>query len=285
MTDFSMWVIARKPNPEILKILSEQIDEHPWAAYFCHQLPTVISPNSMNSRCRREAIPFDQCIIDRFFYLNRDAGQERLAGGGVTTRIHWDGEPQTLPAGWEGTIKCSYRDSMSADRRVNTLVGLLAFTTARFRRQNASGAVLNAMCKSGQEEGLRYTIIPALPPLQFTREYAGISMKELAALKREDGQPLDHWVRVHVKKGADVIGYCDQSHSFALSLSDFRKHISSAPITTSGYHVVETDRDVVLRLSRERGWQRVYADLERETVSFDWGCVWVRYDLDKLNFD
>jgi hypothetical protein len=230
-------------------------------------------------------VPFDQCIIDRFFYLYREAGQERLAAGGVTTRIFWDGEPETLPAGWEGTIARSYLNSTAGDRRVNTLVPLLAFTTARFRRQNASGTVLNAMCKSGQQEGFRYAIIPALPPLQFKREYAGISMRELAALKREDGQPLDHWIRVHVKKGADVIGLYDHSHRFALSLSDFNRHISSTPLTSSGYHIVETDRDVVLRFSREKAWQRIHADLKRETVSFDWGCVWVRYDLEKLNFE
>ena len=79
---------------------------------------------------------------------------------------------------------------------------MLAFTTSRYRWQNASGTVLNAMCRSGQEEGFRYAIIPALPPLQFKREYAGISMAELAKLQREDGQPLDHWIRVHLKKGS-----------------------------------------------------------------------------------
>jgi hypothetical protein len=110
-------------------------------------------------------------------------------------------------------------------------------------------------------------------------------MTELASLQRPDGQPLDHWVRVHVKKGAEIIGCCDHSHRFALSLKDFQAHISSAPLSRSGYHVIETDRDVVLRLSKEAAWQRVYADMERQIVSFDWGCVWVRYDLKRLSFE
>ena len=283
---FSMWVIGRKRNPEILSILRDSRDEHPWAAYLFHQSsPTLISPNVPNSKCRLEPVPFDDCIIDRFFYVYRDSSQEHLAGGGITTRICWDGRPETLPPGWQGAVKSSFLDSRASDRPVNTLVPLLAFTASRFRRQNASSAVLNAMCRSGQEQGFRYAIIPALPPLQFTREYAGIAMEELAKLRRQDGQPLDHWIRVHLKKGAEIIGYCEHSHRFALSLNDFRANISSTPILQSGYHVVESDRDVVLRLSRETAWQRIYADLEREIVSFDWGCVWVRYDLEKLSFD
>ena len=219
---FSMWVIARKTDPEILGILQGSIREHPWAAHFCHQAsPTLISPNVPSSKCRLEPVPFDQCIIDRFFLVHRESSLEYLAGGGITTRICWDGSPETLPPGWQGVVRSSYLDSTASDRRVNTLVPMLAFTTSRYRRQNASGTVLNAMCRSGQEEGFRYAIIPALPPLQFKREYAGISMAELAKLQREDGQPLDHWIRVHLKKGADIIGYCEHSHRFALSLVIF----------------------------------------------------------------
>lgn len=286
MGDFQLWTIARKTNPEILAILRQSITERPWAAYFCKESPLAVMPGDLNTRCRLEPVPFDHCLLDRFFLVERDAdgGRESLAGAAISTHLHWDGDARTLPAGWQGAVRQSYLDSITRDRAPNTVVPLLVFTPGRYKGKGIAGRLVDEMCKSGQKQGFQYAILPTLPPLQFQKEHVATAMTELARLEREDGLPADYWVRLHLRKGAEVIGYDDRSHRFALSTGDFSAHVSSDPVRTTGYHVVRLDKDVSLGINRHNMWQQVYADIERDIVTFDWGCIWVRYDLRSLLF-
>ena len=93
---------------------------------------------------------------------------------------------------------------------------------------------------------------------------------EFAALKREDGLPRDHWVRLHVRLGAEIIGVSNTSHQHAFPLKDFYQQFPAPVITQSGYTLVQ---------QRDGGWYNVYVDLEREFVLVNQGCVWVRHPL------
>lgn len=282
VSDFEWWIIEQKTHLDIIELLQTQLKERPWCRYFLHENP--LSPGNLNSTCRLEFVPFDRCVQDRFFYVNRSKNPEILAGSGITTQIFWDSNPESLPGGWQGAVRQSYIDSNTNNRRPNTQVALLVFTTKRFRGRGLSGLILSKMCITAKKRGYRYLIVPALPPTQFQKEYAKFSIEEIINLKRTDNQYLDYWIRLHTKMGADIIGHCAKSHRFAFTLEDFNKNVSSDSINSTGEHLLRLDRDSSLGPNKKNMWQLVYADVERSFVLFDWKCVWVQYDLYKLQF-
>ena len=282
MKDFEWWIVEQKTNLEMLDVLREQANDRPWAAYFVYERP--LSLGNLSSTCRMGYVPFDQCVQDRYFHLDQSENIEMLAAGGITTQIDWDFTPDNLPAGWQGAVRQSYFDLKSEQRKPNTQVALLAFTTQRYRGQGQAGKVLSKMCSTAQRRGYRYLIVPALLPTQFEKEYVRMSMEEISSLKREDGQFYDYWLRLHTRMGATVIGTCEHSHRFAFSLDDFSRVVSSYPVSSSGNHVVRLDKDQGLGANHKNMRQLIFADLEHDFVLFNWGCVWVQYDLHQLQF-
>src|SRR6202171_3687977 len=56
---------------------------------------------------------------------------------------------------------------------------------------------------------LRGVILPVRPTMKST--YPLVPMERYVGWKREDGFPLDPWLRVHVRMGARVIKVCSRS--------------------------------------------------------------------------
>jgi hypothetical protein len=282
VTDLEWWIIEQKTHSEIIELLRSESKERPWAKFFLYDNP--LSPGNLNSTCRLEFVPFDRCVQDRLYLVDRSRNPEILAGCGITTQIYWDFNPDNLPDGWQGAVRQGYFDAKENHRLPNTQVALLAFTTQRFRGQGLSDKILSKMCSTAQSRGYRYLIVPALPPTQFQKEYVQSPIEDIADLKGKDGQYLDYWIRLHSRKGAKIIGSCAHSHRFAFSLNDFSKNVSSDTIDSTGEHIVRLDRDSMLGPNNKNMWQLVYADRERSFVVFDWKCVWVQYDLEALQF-
>lgn len=276
MKGFEWWMIRQKTHREALQILKKKSEVKPWCGYFLGDPP--LNPGNLNSRCRIGYVPFEDCVQDRYYYVDKSRDPEILASGGISTQISWDGDPVHLPEGWQGAVRRSYEDSKSG-AKPNTMVALLAFTPQRFRGRGFSSVMLSKMKSEAKRQGFRALIVPALPPAQFEQDKVRLTMAELADLKRDDGSIYDYWIRVHSQLEATVIGHCDTSHRFILTLKDFHTFVSSTPIPSTGEHVVTLDKDHVLGPNAKNMWQLVYADLERDFVTFDWGCVWVRYDI------
>lgn len=281
MDTLEWWLIERKTHEENLGVLREASVARPWAGYFLNDQP--LSPGNLNSICRIGYVPFRWCPQDRIFLIDRSRDPEILAAGGITTEIRWDGDPAHLPAGWQGAVRQAHADARSAGVTPNTLVALLAFTVPRFRERGLSGRVLTKMCHLARERGYRHLIVPALPPTQFEADHVRTPIEQIATLRRADGEYHDYWIRLHTRKGATVIGTCARSHRFVFSLEDFAANVSSDAIAHTGEHVVRMDKDTVLGPGRSEMRQVVYADLERSLVTFNWGCVWVQYDIQKLD--
>lgn len=278
MADLKWWIIEQKTHLEIMDIFKSEVLTRPWCQFFLYDSPNY--PGNLNSKRRIGFVPFDKCVQNRLYYVDQSRNLEILAAGGITTQIHWDNNPATLPAGWQGSVTQSYYDTQNSDVEQNTMVALLAFTTQRFRNQGLSGLMLSKMIELAKERQYKSLLVPALPPSQFEKDHISLSMEELASLKREDDQYYDYWVRLHTRKGAEVIGYCDDSHRFVYNLKDFSDFVSSTPIHSTGEHIVNLDRDKILGPNSKNMWQVIYADLERNFVTFNWGCIWMKYDIE-----
>jgi len=282
MDDLEWWTIEQKTHDEIVEILKSYSETKPWVNYFIQDYPMY--PGSLSSVCRIGFVPFKDCIQDRYYLIDKTRKFESVAAGGIVTQINWDHRKDPLPDGWQGSVRKSFLDAREG-LEPNTMVALLAFTLSRYRKGGLSERVLSKMCVTGQERGYKYMLLPALPPSQFEENNVRLKMDEIIDLKRDDGKYYDYWLRIHTRKGAEIIGSCETSHRFIFSLKDFSEYVSSDPVETTGEHVIRMDKDLVLGNNSKNMWQLVYADIERSFVTFDWGCVWARYDLEKLHFD
>lgn len=211
---------------------------------------------------------FDKILLDWILLVDDSKGEERsrLLAHGVATRIRWSGDVADLPSGWQGAVRQSYLDNIVNGATCNSLVGLFINVEPPFREGGLAADVVGTMKTIRREQRLAHFIIPLRLPQHYTRENAALPIAQFSAMRRTDGLPLDHWLRLHVRLGAQIAATSETSHQHAMSTRDFFGQFG-ARFETSGYHLVEKNGE----------WFRAYLDVERDFALVNQGCVWVQY--------
>lgn len=212
---------------------------------------------------------FEKILLDWIIFT--DAAGRELIGHGVTTRIAWDQDPDHLPGGWQGAVRASYEHAQAGGRPADTLVGLFILVRDAYRQQGWANEIIVEMRRLGRDLRAASLIIPLRPPSRYEKELAALPLRAFAARRRADGLPEDHWIRLHVRQGARVIGVAETSHQHAMSLADFHAQFTCPPVTRAGD---------VLAQQRDGGWVTAYADPAHDFVLINQGCVWVQHPLD-----
>lgn|GEM_PF-4413480 len=212
---------------------------------------------------------FGLTALDWIVFLKKEHSSSTLVAHGVTTRIAWDRDPASLPRGWTGSVRQSYERSVLGTESPNTLIGLFIFAENAFREQGWAAEVAEVMKRLARESGLHSLIIPLRLPTRYEWQNARAPYSEFALRKREDNEFQDHWLRMHVRLGAEVIGISDVSHQHALHPDDLRIQFECGPIEQSGTHVVKAHDE----------YYAAFVDLERQAALINEGCVWVRYAI------
>ena len=210
---------------------------------------------------------FRDVALDWILLLKGEGSYQELVGHGITTRIQWDGTVSGLPGGWQDSVRRGLEDSIKG-ASLNALVGLFILVEKNFRKQQWAGLIAERMRLLAGFNHLQHLIIPLRPPLRYERDYASMPFEEFASLKREDGKPLDHWVRLHVNLGAKVLAISATSHQHAFALKDFHKILDPTPVESTGFRLVQ----------QSDGWYNVFLHKEQEFALVNQGCVWVRHE-------
>jgi hypothetical protein len=206
-----------------------------------------------------------------FVEVEADAAKSSLVAHGVTTRITWNGDPESLPRGWTGSVRQSYERSVLDSEAPNTLVGLFIFAETAYREHGWAAEVADAMKRLAIKSNLQSLIIPLRLPTRYEWQNARLPYEQFALQKREDGQFQDHWLRMHVRLGAEVMGVSEVSHQHALHPDDLRAQFQCDMIDSSGSYVVKSHDE----------YYAAFVDLKREAAIINEGCVWVRYSLSR----
>ena len=214
---------------------------------------------------------FDQTALDwiALYSTGSNASQTELIAHGITTRLNWDGESSKLPRGWMGAVRQSYVESMLDETRPTTLVGLFIYAEKAFREDGWAAEVAEEMKRIARRADLRELIIPLRLPTRYEAENAAMPFETFALRKRDDGQYRDHWLRMHVRLGAAVIGVSSVSHQHAMHPEDLRNLTGCERFVQSGEHLVKWNDE----------HYSVIVDLEGEYAVINEGCVWVRHPL------
>lgn len=192
---------------------------------------------------------------------------EDLLGHGVMARIDWDGSLQTLPIGWADSLVRAQQANEAKSKHVNTAVGLFINVEKDHKRSGAAEKIILLMKEIVRDAGLHNLIIPLRPPVRYLRDYVEMDFEQFAATTRDDGAPLDYWVRVHTRLGAKVIAVSRHSHQHVIP----RKYLENF------FDIVEEKEtgDLIVK----KGDEFYYANLIKEHNFFalSQGCVWVSH--------
>jgi hypothetical protein len=214
---------------------------------------------------------FGQTALDWIVFHTSagNQGASELIAHGVTTRLRWNGDPAVLPRGWTGAVRQSYEESILGRTPPDTLVGLFISAESAFREQGWAGQVAEAMKRIGSEAGLRDLIIPLRLPTRYEWQNARMPYEEFALRKRDDGEYRDHWLRLHVRLGAEVLATSSVSHQHAMHPADLLRQVKCEPLERTGEYLVKWNDE----------YYSAFVDLEREYAVINEGCVWVRHPL------
>jgi len=139
--------------------------------------------------------------LPEFQFALYDEDRDVVLAEGHTGPLHWDGEDAGLPDGIDEAL----RRVVSARRDggpVNTLCAFAAEVSPDARQRGLAGDILSAMSQLARHHGLGRLIAPVRP--SWKERYPLAPIERYIHWRRQDGQLLDPWMRLHERAGARV---------------------------------------------------------------------------------
>jgi hypothetical protein len=136
---------------------------------------------------------FQGCLLD---------GDGELVAILNSAPVAWDGTEEGLPAGWDDQLLRSVAD-LEVGVAPDTLGALQVVVRAERRGAGYSGVMIHAMRALAAASGFR-ALIACVRPTHKDR-YPLTPIERYATWAREDGLPLDPWIRLHVRLGGRIV--------------------------------------------------------------------------------
>lgn len=140
----------------------------------------------------------DEELAD-FQFVLYDEESDAVVAEGHTAPVSWDGRDATLPEGIDRAIETAFTEHR-AGAAVNTLCALAAETPRDGRLQGMAARLLGAMREVAVRQGLSHLVAPVRP--SWKERYPITPIERYVRWRRDDGQLLDPWMRVHERLGA-----------------------------------------------------------------------------------
>jgi hypothetical protein len=193
------------------------------------------------------------------FYLI-STEDRRLIAGCWGVPIAWDGTVEDLPGGFTDSLGRSV-DEHEAGVVPNAFVLMAAAVRNDEQGRGHAGRVITAVRERAIAADLPQVIAPVRPTLKSS--YPLIEISEFIKWTREDGLPLDPWIRTHVRLGASILAPAPHSQTMTGTVADWESWTGLAlPATGSyvipaGLTVLSIDRSADLGIYREPNvWMR-----------------------------
>jgi GNAT superfamily N-acetyltransferase len=190
---------------------------------------------------------------------------DRLVAKGYSVPFTWDEDPaESLPEdGWDGVIVAAAVDRL-AGRRGNLVSALEISVRPDLRGRGVSDLMLAAMVDNAGALGFPGLVAPVRPNGKHL--HPDVSMRDYAATCRDDGLPVDPWLRVHVRAGGRIVGVAPRAMTIAGSTADWREW-TGLPFDTTGPVTVP------------EALIPVYCDVEQDYAVYCEPAVWVHHRL------
>jgi hypothetical protein len=196
--------------------------------------------------------------------VDRD-NPDHLVGKGYSVPFTWSADAaESLPEnGWDGVILCAALDRL-AGRRGNLVSALEISIRSDVRGQGLAGLMLAAMRDNSAALGFHSLVAPVRPSSKHL--HPELSIEQYAALSRDDGLPVDPWLRVHVRAGGTIVGVSARAMTMAGSLAQWRDW-TGLPFDTTGPVTVP------------EALVPVYCDVTQDYAVYCEPCIWIHHRL------
>ena len=151
------------------------------------------------------------------FSLVDDEGDVVLAKG-YTGPLAWSGDDRELPPSIDDAIGRVVR-ARREGTAVDTLCAFAAEVAPTVQQRGVAGQVLAGMTSLARRDGLRRLIAPVRP--SWKERYPLAPIERYVTWRRDDGQLLDPWMRLHERLGARVATAIPESLLITGSLADW----------------------------------------------------------------
>lgn len=203
---------------------------------------------------------FSDFVDYQFALLQKDG---EIAAIGNTVPIYWDGSSKDLPNGWDDGLLRGIK-SNQYEKKPNTLLILAGVVDEEQQGKGLAGILLQAFKQVAHAHHLEHIIVPVRPTGKT--KYADHSFSDYCDLYREDGLPVDPWLRTHIRAGGHILGIAEQSQMITGSLEDWQKWTNRSFITSGEYTTAVTLQPVSINVEQNTG---IYYD----------PSVWVQHFL------
>ena len=128
-----------------------------------------------------------------------DEGSESLVAIGNCIPIRWDGNPHSLPdAGIDAVLEDGI-DCLREGATPTAASALMIVVSPEWLGRGISAEAIGAMAGIVGRHGLTELVAPVRPT--YKHRYPLIPIERYIRWRREDGLPLDPWIRVHERVG------------------------------------------------------------------------------------
>ena len=173
---------------------------------------------------------------------------------GWAVPLRWDGEPAALPTGYTDALHRAVADH-DAGADVNTLVIMAAQVHPQRRGQGLAGELITALRELASARGWQHVVAPVRPTLKA--RYPLTPIDDFARWTRDDGWPLDPWLRTHHRLGARVVATAPRSQTMTGPVAEWERW-TGLLLPATGTYVIPGGLDL-LHVDRERD-QGVYVE-------------------------
>ena len=169
-----------------------------------------------------------------------------IVAAGWSVPLRWNGDPAELPAGYTDSLARALND-YPRGAPPDTLVLAAAQVHPDRRGRGIAGELLTAMRRLADERGLARVIAPVRPTLKA--RYPLTPIDQFAAWTRDDGAPLDPWIRTHWRLGARIIATAPRSQTMVGTVAEWETWTDML-FPASGDYVIPNGL-TVLQIDRE----------------------------------
>ena len=202
--------------------------------------------------------------LDLALVATDDADGSIVAHGtAIAFRMDADGRRRLPDTGWDQTLVWGFED-LRRGNEPDTASALEVSVRPDRQGQGLSSLMIAAMRDAAAARGYSALLAPVRPSHKHLEPH--VPMVEYAARTREDGLPVDAWLRVHVRLGGVIEQIALASQTIGGSLDDWRGW-TKMPFDTEG-DVVVPDTLVPVHVSLAHG-----------VATYVEPNVWVRHAL------
>lgn len=152
-----------------------------------------------------------------FYFVS---AHRRLIAGCWGVPLAWDGSVPDLPGGYTDALARSVT-SYEQGIEPNTFVLMAAAVRADQQGQGTAAALITAVRDRAVAAGLTRVIAPLRPTLKTRYPLTDIATYQ--TWTRDDGLPLDPWLRTHVRLGATVLAPAPTSQTITGTVVEWEK--------------------------------------------------------------